>query len=360
MVKCRVGDDDSYGAGIIFGAQSGRLYIATANHVVRSTENDAKDIKVEIKSRPGEWFPAKLLDNADGGLDLAVLSLEDPISSVGQTSIQVLGEPESLSRGDFAYHVGFPRMRPWYVNTTPDTISRISTESIFFESNTVDKGDSGGTLLNNAGELVGMIKEYQPPEGVAVRIDRVAAKLKEWGYPVRLYKFTRPVSVLVARSLPQGWRELSAEDVVARMNNASSTLGAHFPPDARVAVVQSLHNNANSVIIATQPMTTELGAMSADAIRNQLDSIFLLARGMFEQQGFKVRSVSKAATLSGENLVGARMTAEKTKGHKKLINVWVVCRNPSDSSTMLYLYGEADENDRDELVKVIDGLLGKQ
>jgi S1-C subfamily serine protease len=93
MIKCRLGRDDSYGAGIIFGAeaQSGRLYIATANHVVRGIENVAEGIQVEIKSRPGEHFPAKLLDNADGSLDLAVLSLEGLNSSVGQTPFQVWG-----------------------------------------------------------------------------------------------------------------------------------------------------------------------------------------------------------------------------------------------------------------------------
>jgi hypothetical protein len=197
-------------------------------------------------------------------------------------------------------------------------------------------------------------------EGVAVRVDRVLAKLREWRYPISLDKFTRSVGTLLwARRLPQGWRELPPADVLARMNNVK-TYSMVFPPNAKLAVVQSLRNNSNSVIIGTQPMSSEFAALSADAIKNRLDKILPFARGMFEPQGFKVGIVSKAAKLSGDGLVGARMVSEKSKDDKKLIDVWVVCRNPSDPSTILYLYGEADEKDRDELERVMEQLLGKQ
>jgi hypothetical protein len=45
MIKCQVGDGESFGAGIIFGMGSNRLYIATANHVVRRDTDEAQKVR---------------------------------------------------------------------------------------------------------------------------------------------------------------------------------------------------------------------------------------------------------------------------------------------------------------------------
>jgi hypothetical protein len=74
MVRGTLGGTPMFGAGIIVGSRSDRLYIATANHVVRKGLNDAEDLRVELRSLPGEAIAANLLEHADESLDLAVLA----------------------------------------------------------------------------------------------------------------------------------------------------------------------------------------------------------------------------------------------------------------------------------------------
>jgi S1-C subfamily serine protease len=188
MITCDLGEEANFGTGIVFGAVDNRLYILTANHIVRKIMYSARNIKVHLVFRPGEDFEAKLLSNVDEALDLAVLSVEVPGASVGTPPFQVLGDPESLNRADTVYHVG----NRWYVNVLPEKISRKSVDSLFFESNTIASGDSGGPLLNEARDIVGMVRTDQPPEGEAVRMDRILDKLREWLYPVALDKYTWP------------------------------------------------------------------------------------------------------------------------------------------------------------------------
>lgn len=92
------------GAGIVVGVLSDRLYIATADHVVRC-KGRRLDNTVEVRFHflPGERVAAKVLDTLDRGLDLTVLS----VVGVRQHAIPVddipfglLGDPEVLAPDD--------------------------------------------------------------------------------------------------------------------------------------------------------------------------------------------------------------------------------------------------------------------
>src|SRR3954471_24591259 len=61
MLDVRIGGSDDYGAGIIAAVTSNRIYIATANHVVRKDGKDAESIKVGFSWLPGETRTARLL-----------------------------------------------------------------------------------------------------------------------------------------------------------------------------------------------------------------------------------------------------------------------------------------------------------
>jgi hypothetical protein len=188
MVTCKIGDQDSFGAGIIFGVSSNRLYIATANHVVRHGMEKAQNVQVQLKWMPGEWKEAALLEHTDRDLDLAVLAvdLESQRVHVDGLRWDQLGDPRSLKSGESVYSVGYPKAEPWHTYVTPDRFSKNSRDSIFFESNFIGPGNSGGALLNEGREVVGMIIEFQPPDGRAVSIQSVVDILNQWGYPVGL------------------------------------------------------------------------------------------------------------------------------------------------------------------------------
>jgi len=181
-------DEERFGAGIIFGLGTDRIYIATANHLVRKGQQEAQSLRVRFKRLPGEEIEAKLLKDADPDLDLAVLAVAN-LARLGKLPFgpfDQLGDPSSLKRGDSLYSVGNPRGRQWYLNVTPDKVAGKSGSAISFESAFIEPGHSGGALLDERMEMVGMIKASNPPEGVAANIQSVLDTLKQWGYPVSL------------------------------------------------------------------------------------------------------------------------------------------------------------------------------
>ena len=174
------------GAGVIVGRGPTRVYVATANHVIRSGPRVAKSVRATFKGLPGETFAARILEHADPVLDLAVLTISDPEALGQKSNPRILGESVSLRRGDKVWAMGYPQGRPWYSRPTPDAVQRNEVDSIRFDSPFIAAGYSGGGLFNGGGLLVGLIKQDSPPEGVAIPFDRVIAKLKEWNYPIEL------------------------------------------------------------------------------------------------------------------------------------------------------------------------------
>lgn len=189
MVRGTLGGTPTFGAGIIVGSRSDRLYIATANHVVRKGLNDAEDLRVELRSLPGEAIEANLLEHADESLDLAVLNvpgLSERHISVEGLPFDLLGDPDGLERGDPVFHVGNPNGTRWRSNVTPDAVSLVVGTEIRFESYSVAPGSSGGGLFDQWWNLVGLVRADQPPDAVAIPIDIVLQRLEGWGYPVDL------------------------------------------------------------------------------------------------------------------------------------------------------------------------------
>ena len=75
MIQCTIDGEPSIGAGILFGAANDRLYVVTANHVVRRGATEATQIRVELRGLPGEPVPAVLTTRFDAKRDIAVLSI---------------------------------------------------------------------------------------------------------------------------------------------------------------------------------------------------------------------------------------------------------------------------------------------
>jgi alpha-tubulin suppressor-like RCC1 family protein len=194
MIKCQFEDMETIGAGIIIGAENDQLYIATAEHLISLRAQEARHIDVYFKwlNKP---FKATLLKHTGRPLDLAVLSvgnLKEAGISIQQLPFDQLGDAESLKRGDAVYSLGNPHGKAWSVNVTPDKVSQREGGLIYFESNFIREGHSGGALLNGQWELVGMILSDQPPNGEAISITRILAKAREWKYPVGLDTLLKP------------------------------------------------------------------------------------------------------------------------------------------------------------------------
>lgn len=187
MIKDKIDGDNWIGAGIIVSAAQDRLYIVTANHVVRKGPAEASDLQIMVKWLVGEWHPAKLLSSVDTKLDLAVIAvpgLNDlQLPSSLFDSVRV-GPP--LQHRDSVYFVGFGGGVPWHELAKPDSVSTVDSESVKFQSAFLSQGDSGGPLINERWQIVGLNQSDQQGEGQALPFSRVLEKLREWSYPVNL------------------------------------------------------------------------------------------------------------------------------------------------------------------------------
>src|SRR5262245_45612316 len=101
------------GAGIIIGSDTSRLYIATANHLVRNgappDRHNAQNVRVKFKWIPGDPIEARLLEFENAELDLAVLAVTnvDSLRIPGSSLFDQLGDSSdrSLKRGDDVYSI---------------------------------------------------------------------------------------------------------------------------------------------------------------------------------------------------------------------------------------------------------------
>ena len=142
----------------------------------------------------------------------------------------------------------------------PDAIARVDTSTIEFQTNFVQQGHSGGALVNGNWEIVGLIKQDQQPYAVAVRIETVIDKLKNWGYTVALSP--APAPAIADASPPAGASSL-----------VPTGGGAATGPATGIAEIRRMHDReawGDSLpllnrLITEQPKSAELLALRSHA-----------------------------------------------------------------------------------------------
>ena len=177
-----------FGSGIVVGAGGGRLYIATAEHVIRQSGEVAKRIEVKLTgSTPA--VTAEVFRRAGDGLDLAALTVTQTANlnlEVAPFDLRRAADLATARRGDPVFALGNLQGGGWRRNVAPDALAQVAAGAIRFDSSFIGKGLSGGALFNERWQILGMIVRDDPPVGEALSIERVTATLKTWGVPVLL------------------------------------------------------------------------------------------------------------------------------------------------------------------------------
>jgi len=180
------------GFGFIVGARGERVFIVTADHILRGRNPGeiAAEIRIEPFQRQGTSFMAELIGTRDPALDLAVLQATLP-PDLGWYG-PVLSDPGGLERGTPVWFVG--RSGKWYVPTRPGSINDIDRRShrIMVDDLNVQVGTSGAPLIAESG-VVGMIVADEAG-GVsrATAIDAIESALREWNHPWQLVALPPP------------------------------------------------------------------------------------------------------------------------------------------------------------------------
>ncbi|MDH2924148.1 serine protease DegQ [Nicoletella semolina] len=147
------------GSGVIIDAKKG--YVITNNHVIDNAD------KITVKLEDGREFKAKLV-GADPLSDVALIQLDDPKDL---TEIK-MADSDKLRVGDFTVAIGNPFGLGQTV--TSGIISALgrstgysdeSYESYIQTDAAVNRGNSGGPLINLQGELIGINTAIISPSG---------------------------------------------------------------------------------------------------------------------------------------------------------------------------------------------------
>ena len=172
----------SLGSGfIIEGEKDGKkgLYIVTNHHVI-----DGAD-KIEVKFNDGEIYKATLL-GSDELTDIAVLSTErtdvKPIPmgdsknlKVGQTVVAIGTPSEEELQNTMSYGIVSGLNRE--IKMANDYGSVVKTMTVIQTTATLNPGNSGGPLINMAGQVIGInaMKLMQDYEGIGFALPSTEA-----------------------------------------------------------------------------------------------------------------------------------------------------------------------------------------
>jgi len=212
------GEQDGF--GFVVGERGNKLYVVTANHVVRFDDDpDVRTEKVlaQFRGKRGEFYPAKLLNLSDLRSDLGLLEIPKPFRGYQWERKHFWPHPR---RNEKAWFIG--RNREWYVPPVAGVVSNSpSRRNNRFETylTTVQSGTSGSPLFTEKG-IVGMIILDSPPEVTVSDIETIRLVVEEeWGYPWDLQLYGGQVVSESVRSdkRPDRRKEEPKKDVKPKM-----------------------------------------------------------------------------------------------------------------------------------------------
>ncbi|NDJ56168.1 serine endoprotease DegQ [Enterobacteriaceae bacterium 4M9] len=154
---------EGQGSGVIINAEKG--YVLTNNHVINKAE------KISVQLGDGREFDAKLI-GSDEQSDIALLQLQN---ATKLTEVK-FADSDTLRVGDFAVAVG----NPFGLGQTATSgiISALGRSGLNLEGlenfiqtdASINRGNSGGALINLNGELIGINTAILAPGGGNVGI----------------------------------------------------------------------------------------------------------------------------------------------------------------------------------------------
>lgn len=165
---------EEYGFGIVLGCSDGRLFIATAAHVVEQTGDSTLSNLVRFRGNDVD-HPFKLI-RSNKELDIALIEGTRPSS---YQWIKNYEGSEVQSRQRVGY-IG--RNQEWYIPTEAvrGQINSIRDDRIIIDINGVSRGTSGAPLLNSSG-IIGLIIEAEGAQARAIDWKRVKEELTDNG-----------------------------------------------------------------------------------------------------------------------------------------------------------------------------------
>ena len=212
---------ESTGSGVLIHRNRDRYLVITNQHVLRSSP-------YKVRTPDGQFYDATVLTNpAFQGHDLAIVEFRSSQSY----EIARLGNPNALNPGDKVFAAGFPFLKDHAdeqgFRFTAGRVALILPKALqdgyqLGYTSIVEKGMSGGAVLNRHGELVGINgmgshplwdERYfyadgsQPCQPIQERIREVS-----WGIPTdTIAQLSSSITPLSIASMPRSTSTMTSE-----------------------------------------------------------------------------------------------------------------------------------------------------
>ena len=167
----------SIGSTFLIGEKNNLLYFATANHTLK----DARTVKLQLRD-----FPKKLsaeITEQDSVADFAVITVEKPEGYRTPNSFKFTSRnPE---RDEQLITIGFPYGEIWDVNKRA-VLREINSQSnlYYIYPDGIAPGSSGGPVLNQDHELVGMVLQIDHGKVLCIKTSVIKDFCNQWDIPV--------------------------------------------------------------------------------------------------------------------------------------------------------------------------------
>jgi S1-C subfamily serine protease len=319
MIRVSGGPDvtATFGAGILFYQGNGKSYVATAAHVVAQANNPESKASIQAEFRPklGEPLPAKLVrysapSNGEG-LDLAVLEVDNAPKIGDQEGLNVM-LPDGFEAQDEAYIIGNMNARDWRT-TEPESVVKASPRELRLKSQEVNNGASGGGVFDSGGALLGMVVKDENPLAIALPINLLLEKIKEWNLPVGLQPNQKTIT-RAGRSLRDRGtaldvsavkRALVASDVPTLEVMTNAGLSTTMIEEALRQPAEDAENTAARRFFASSIHSPDAARWFAEALKRGVNPNLTVPAGYYPEEALFVTAMRAGNATAMEALLAS-------------------------------------------------------
>lgn len=267
-IKATMSTHEENGFGFVVGEKSGQLYIATAHHVVASSDPDTTTLKVEVEffERRGKMYKAELLGTHDAARDLAVLTVPPPAGFAWTK--KCMAGPEKQKRGVPVWSIG--RVQEWKPPVEPGHVASDTSPDwmLDLEGTVVQAGSSGGPVVSDTG-IIGMIEQDSVGNTRALSIDFIKRSFEAWNHPWGLSAAITP-PLATPPTVPPPSDADAITKVIQQYAEAYNHRDANAlwrvwpnPPATTKRAIETAFKTAASIKMSVDPETPDIAADSA-------------------------------------------------------------------------------------------------
>jgi peptidoglycan hydrolase-like protein with peptidoglycan-binding domain len=190
------GSPGDQGFGFVFGQDGSKLYVATADHVVRQHDlgqgqnqgqgHAAPSVRVIFHNDQGHPCPAELLplEVSQARGDLAVLEIDAPPRWRGR--FPTMADVDALTDGTYAWRIGKEGL--WIPPINPGELVDRDTIWMQFDALDTPRGSSGGPIVTADGVVGIVVADGGLTGGFAkvLPISTISAMVHQWQLPWNL------------------------------------------------------------------------------------------------------------------------------------------------------------------------------